>query len=248
MAKKKPQKDKFLLKERWEIEDLVFDKETLLALAKIMEKGIFEKLDYLISMGKEANVYRAKVQDGYVAVKIYKKETARFFKRHSYIVGDPRFPSLPKSERELVNAFASKEFKNLKIAYKAGVAAPIPLYHLSNVVVMSFLGENGLPYPKIADDIIHISKEDFYDVINSIKKLYANKLVHGDLSEYNILKGEKTYIIDFSQGVVLKHPRSEELLHRDIRNIVKYFKKKTGLNVDINKVIKYVKGKAKGFY
>ena len=246
MGKKRPPKEKFLLKERWEIEDLVFDKETLLALSKIIEKGIFNKLDYLISMGKEANVYRAKASDEFVAVKIYKKETARFFRRHSYIIGDPRFPSVPKTERELVNAFASKEFKNLKVAYKANVPAPIPLYHYKNVVVMSFLGKEGLPYPRMVDGVVE--KKDFEEIVEQIKRLYSYGLVHGDLSEYNILKGDKNYFIDFGQGVVLKHPRSDELLQRDIRNIVNYFKKKLALNIHVENVMRYVKGEAERLY
>ncbi|EHK01417.1 RIO-like kinase [Candidatus Haloredivivus sp. G17] len=50
------------------------------------------------------------------------------------------------------------------------------------------------------------------------------KLVHGDLSEYNILVEEDELVwIDFSQGVHESHPEARKLLERDIKNIVNFF-------------------------
>ncbi len=60
-----------------------------------------------------------------------------------------------------------------------------------------------------------------------VKILYKDaKLVHGDLSSYNILidNGEPV-IIDISQGVMVDHPISRELLNRDINNLFRDFKK-----------------------
>ena len=64
----------------------------------------------------------------------------------------------------------------------------------------------------------------FY-LLDFIKKLYQNaKLVHGDLSEFNILyHNQKPYYIDISQAVSIEHPKSEKYLVRDIKNIFKYF-------------------------
>jgi RIO kinase 1 len=63
--------------------------------------------------------------------------------------------------------------------------------------------------------------------VEGIKKLYRANLVHGDLSEYNILiKNREPYIIDISQGVPLDHPLAEELLQRDVKNISRFFNKK----------------------
>jgi RIO kinase 1 len=224
------------VKERWKIEELVFDRPTLLTIAELMKKGMFDSLDYIISMGKEANVYRATKSDTFVAVKIYKVETAKFFKRHSYIVGDPRFKKIRDNERELVKLFALKEFKNLETAWKAGVPCPQPYHRLNNVVVMEFLGEGGIPYPKLLD--VEVSEEDFWQILEGIRKMFKAGIVHADISEYNILKGDRDYFIDFGQGVSVKHPKAMEFLRRDLGNVVAFFKKRIGIERDVNEILK----------
>ncbi|MCX6774037.1 MAG: serine protein kinase RIO, partial [Candidatus Micrarchaeota archaeon] len=57
------------IREIWKIEDIAFDKRTLMTLGKLIEDGAFDKLDYLISPGKEASVFRAKSGNDFVAVK-----------------------------------------------------------------------------------------------------------------------------------------------------------------------------------
>ena len=113
---KKPLKEDYQLKERFKTESEVFDREALLDLSKMLKKGILQTVDYPISTGKEANVFRASTPDGkYVAVKIYKNETAPFFRKMDYLEGDPRFERIKHNDRDIVRAFARKEFKNLEI-------------------------------------------------------------------------------------------------------------------------------------
>ena len=86
--RKKPSREKHMMKEQRKIESEVFDRTTLLVLAKMLKKGIFASLDFPISTGKEANVFRAVTSNGvYLAVKIYKIETAPFFERMIYLEG-----------------------------------------------------------------------------------------------------------------------------------------------------------------
>ncbi len=224
-------------KERWEIEELVFDKTTLLTLGRIIKKGLMEKIDYAVSTGKEANLYRAKAKRGYVAVKIYKIETTVFFKRKKYIFSDPRFNFRKMDERKLIYLFASKEFKNLKIAENAKVSAPSPYFHENNIVVMKFLGRKGLPFPKLSEIYKSIEEKEelFYNIINDVEKLTKKGFVHGDLSEYNILydpEREKHYFIDFGQGTVRGNPNFEKFLRRDLENLVSFFKKKLKLKIN----------------
>jgi len=208
--------------ERWEIEDLVFDRRTLLTLGKIMNKGLFHQIDHLISMGKEANVYRASSDEGYVAVKIYKVETAPFQRRLPYLLGDPRFGKVKRSPWELVKLFAAKEFKNLERAKEAGVPAPEPLYQLNNVVVMSFLGRRGEPFPRLHE---HYAEGAPLKLLSYIERMASHGLVHADLSEYNVLVGDRLYAIDFGQGVVEGHPQWKAFLERDIRNALRIARK-----------------------
>ena len=68
-------------------------------------------------------------------------------------------------------------------------------------------------------------------------------LINGDLSQFNVLfDGENPYIIDWPQSINTKHPNSEEILIRDITNILRFFKRKYNLEMNEDKVMKYVKG------
>jgi RIO kinase 1 len=207
-----------------------------------MKKGLISTVDYPVSTGKEANVFRATTpDDAFVAVKIYKMETAKFLRKSDYLEGDPRFERVKGSDRAIVEAFARKEFKNLQICQEATVNAPIPYFVRRNVLVMSFLGEDGLPYPRMSDVGIGDEK-DLDSILADLQKMYKAGLVHADISKYNILLGEKPFIIDLGQGVVLRHPNAEEFLERDVRNIVKFFSS-LGIKRDADELIKKIRGK-----
>ncbi len=237
---KKPLKEDYQLKEQRKIASDVFDRQTLLTLSKLMKKGLIKNVDYPISTGKEANVFRATdMDDNYVAIKIYKIETAQFFRKMEYLEGDSRFEGIKNKEKEIVFAFAHKEYKNLEICEKNGVDSPIPIFVQRNVLVMSFLGEGGLPYPTL-HTIGPKSEKDLDSILKNIKKMYKANLVHADISEYNILMGEKPYIIDFGQGVVLSHPKAEDFLKRDVENILNYFKR-FGIKKNKEEVLRWIK-------
>lgn len=237
--RKKPSREDFVLKEERKLESEVFDRNTLRVLAKMVKKGIFATLDFPINTGKEANVFRATTSDGtYIAVKIYKMETAPFFRKIEYLEGDPRFARIKKGDRNIVLAFARKEFKNLKICEEAGVHSPRPIYMDKNVLVMSFIGENGLPY--VTMNLSQDANEcDLDSLLNDVRKMYKAGLVHADISEYNVLMSDQPTLIDFGQGVILSHPKSKEFLERDICNILTFFGK-LGIKRDFEKTVNWV--------
>lgn len=239
--RKRPSKDDFQIKERLKVESEVFDKTSLVDLSKLMKKGVIQTVDYPVSTGKEANVFRATAADGsFLAVKIYKIETSHFFRRSEYLEGDPRFRRFKSSEKEIVKAFARKEFKNLEICEKAGVNAPKPYFLKNNILVMEFLGEGELPYPTMEMLEPESPEKALKSILDDIRKMYRAGLVHADLSEYNILNGKKPYMIDFSEGVVLGHPHSAKYLERDVRNILKFFAK-FGVKKDLEKTMEWIK-------
>lgn len=207
----------------------VFDSITLKTLYKLANTGYIHRLNGAISTGKEANVFKGLDEDdNFVAVKIYRVTTSDFKKMQNYIQGDPRFNVRTGNKRQLVNAWVTKEFRNLQRAYEAGVNVPKPIIAKNNVLVMEFIGDEegdaALPmrHSEIQDPEGLLNK-----VINNMKLLYQEAgLVHGDLSSYNILiQDGDPVIIDISQGMTRDHPISNELLNRDIDNIVKDFKK-----------------------
>ncbi len=223
---KKPLKEDYQLKERFKTESEVFDKGALLDLSKLIKKGILQTVDYPVSTGKEANVFRATTPEGaFMAVKIYKNETAPFFRKMDYLEGDPRFEKIKRNDRDIVRAFARKEFKNLEICEAAGVHSPKPYYLINRVVVMQFLGEGDLPYPTMNMVGPLHGESDLDSIIEDLRKMRKAGLVHADLSEYNIMMGPVPYLIDFGQGVVTRHPRAERFLERDVSIMLRYFER-----------------------
>ncbi len=207
----------------------VFDSITLNTLYKLTNTGNLHSLNGAISTGKEANVFKgADEDDEFVAVKIYRVTTSDFKKMQTYIQGDPRFNVRTTNKRQLINTWVKKEFRNLQRAYDAGVKVPKPIIARNNVLIMEFIGDDegnaALPmrYTEISDPGKLLN-----EIIKYMKLLYQDAgLVHGDLSSYNILiQNQEPVIIDISQGMIRDHPNSLELLDRDIKNIIKDFKK-----------------------
>jgi RIO kinase 1 len=207
----------------------VFDKITLETLYKLANQGYLQILNGAISTGKEANVFKGIDDNGYfVAVKIYRVTTSDFKKMQDYIQGDPRFKVNTNNKRQVINTWVNKEFRNLKRAYEYGVRVPKPIVAKNNILIMEFIGdEEGNPAPLLKNANISNPQNVVEKIIKFVKILYKDaKLVHGDLSGFNILiKDDQPVIIDISQGVVVDHPIAEELLNRDIVNLLKDFKK-----------------------
>lgn len=207
----------------------VFDWITLQTLYKLANQGHIHLLNGAISTGKEANVFKGADEDGnLVAVKIYRVTTSDFKKMQYYIQGDPRFNIRSNSKRQLINNWVLKEFKNLNRAYNAGVRVPKPLIAKKNILVMEFIGDkNGTPARLMQQTKISNPDNIVEKIIEYVKKLYNDaEIVHGDLSAFNILiHHDEPVIIDLSQSLVVDHPLSNELLNRDINNLIKDFKK-----------------------
>jgi len=92
---------------------------------------------------------------------------------------------------------------------------------------MEFIGENGVSAPTLKEESPRNPKTMYKTLLSNIKKLYRRaKLVHGDLSEYNIMndRGEPV-IFDMGQSVLVEHPLARELLLRDLKNLNIYFSK-----------------------
>ncbi|GAG53725.1 unnamed protein product [marine sediment metagenome] len=209
--------------------DSVFDERMYLQLNKLLKIGTLSRIEGIISAGKEANVYLAygKNNEEYT-LKIYKIDTNTSRWMRNYIIGDPRFKRIPKNVSKIIYLWASKEFKNLKRAYKVGLSVPEPIYVKNNVLIMEYIGFESIPAPKLKEiktpkDPINLLNE----VLNFMKDLYQKaNLVHGDLSEFNILyHNQKPVVIDISQAVTIHHPKAEVYLVRDITNIFNYFEK-----------------------
>jgi RIO kinase 1 len=205
----------------------VFDRQTLLRLGKLISDKIINQMDFPLSTGKEANLFRGTTPENtFVAIKIYRTSTMTFKHIASYIQGDPRFKSELTNRRDIIKEWAKKEFKNLDLLQQANVRAPAPLRRLHNILVMEYIGDEHQAAPLLKDTPLKNPQKIFEEIMTFVSRMYATGIVHADLSEYNILIfRQKPYIIDVGQAVLLDHPSSSEFLKRDIHNIVHYFKK-----------------------
>lgn len=212
----------------------VLDERTQEILRKLLVNGPLEHITGIISAGKEAHVYLAYDQNHKeVAVKIYKIDVNTSKWMRNYIIGDPRFKKVPHNISKIIFLWASKEYKNLKRAHRVGLAVPKPILIKNNVLIMEYIGFGSIPAPKLKDIKKPMKLDILFDeILTFIKELYQKaRLVHGDLSEFNILyHNQKPIIIDISQAVDIQHPKAEIYLVRDIKNIFNYFGKQ-GINL-----------------
>ena len=228
--------------------DEVFDRRTMMAIYKFMKSGVIDTVDFPISTGKEGNVFRVTDPEGdLIAMKIYRVSNSTFHNIAKYIEGDPRFKGLQGSHRKIVFAWSAKEFKNLCRMTEAGVRVPEPVRFHRNILFMEYIGTEEEPAPSLKNSYLENPDEIYKTILKYMKIMYQKaELVHGDLSEYNILmENGKPVIIDVGQAMLIDHVNSLDFLKRDITNINRYFK---SLDIKIKtdaEVLKFIQGAKK---
>jgi RIO kinase 1 len=233
-------RDRITDADQFKVEASVFDDATFAALYKLVQDGYIDAFGGPISTGKEANVYTALVGEETVAVKIYRINASDFREMGEYLQGDPRFESLGGDKKSIVIAWVRKEFANLRRARLAGVRVPDPAAVERNVLVMEYLGTEQGRGKRLGE--VHIENPDTaYEVAREyVRRLYDAGLVHGDLSEYNIIVHDsQLYVIDLGQAVTFHHPNSEEFLERDCRNVANFFHRQ-GVDTGPDELLAYV--------
>lgn len=204
----------------------VFDKNVIRVIHTMASQGQIDHLEFTISTGKEAHVFRAADNAGHFrAVKIYKIETSDFKRMEDYLDFEPRFKKAKHDKRNIVFAWTQKEFSSLQRFQKGGVPVPTPLAAKENVLVMEFIGDtHGNAAPRLKDARIENMEKFYQNVCVAIARMLNAKLIHGDLSEYNILvKDDQPIIIDCGQSIPTIHPNAKKFYERDIKNMLKVF-------------------------
>jgi RIO kinase 1 len=217
----------------------VLDHEALMALIKLDEREVIEQIYGTVESGKESLVFLADTpEEERVLVKIYMNQAGGFRDMEQYLRGDKRFRNIKSDRRSIIQEWCKKEYKNLKKAEKI-LRCPEPIAFQKNILVMEFIGRDFSPFPKLKGVEIDNPGDALERTLNEIEQLWTDEqLVHGDLSEYNILvtdEGELVWI-DFSQGVHRSHPEAVNLLKRDIENIVDFFNRQ-GADRDSEKAL-----------
>ncbi|XP_055481700.1 serine/threonine-protein kinase RIO3, partial [Psammomys obesus] len=165
------------------------------------------------------------------AIKVFKTTLNEFKNRDKYIKDDFRFKDRfsKLNPRKIIRMWAEKEMHNLTRMQKAGIPCPTVVLLKKHVLVMSFIGHDQVPAPKLKE--VKLSGEEmrdaYYQTLHLMQQLYNEcTLVHADLSEYNMLwHAGKVWLIDVSQSVEPTHPHGLEFLFRDCRNVSQFFQK-----------------------
>jgi RIO kinase 1 len=224
----------------------VFDKSTLMIVYRLLNRGYIKSIFGVVRSGKESRIYWGlEKRNKPVAIKIFLTTSAEFKKgRMIYIKGDERFKSTKTDTRSLINLWALKEFRNLQQAEQAGVRVPSPLKVEGNVLLMEFIGRNGVPAPLLRETPLDHPGRVYDMIAEAVRRLYQKaQLVHADLSEYNIMLVDSTPVIfDFGQAVPPEHPMARLFLERDLIRLNEYFSK-IGVSVpSIERLTSWVTG------
>jgi RIO kinase 2 len=218
----------------------------IIALHSLVERGVVHALGDKLGVGKESEVYSGLTPSGdRIIVKFHKLGRTSFHKVvrvRPYVVDRPYMSWL-----QLARIAGQREFRALDELYKVGASVPKPLGYSRHAVVTEYVwGVELYRYTSAQDPEAILTK-----VLDTIRKAYRDVgIVHGDLSEYNIIVSveengnEIPYVIDWPQYVERDNPAAESLLRRDVEYIVKFFNRKYRLNVDLEKALRYVKGEA----
>lgn len=136
-----------------------------------------------------------------------------------------------------------REYYMLEKLYSLGCSIPKVIANRKDTILMEYIGEKDTPAPRLSDVTITVdqARKTFDSILENIRLFYKSGIVHGDLSEYNILYWNDTpYIIDFPQSIDIRnHPQVSEMLERDVRNVCKYFDRYFPVDVE-EIVLKFV--------
>jgi len=173
-----------------------------------------------------------------VVIKVFKTTLNEFKNREEYIREDSRYAGriTKHNPRKLIKLWAEKETTNLKRMKSAGIPCPEVFFFQDHVIILSLIGSEKKAAPKLRDvgKLLSMSRrEDLYDqTIQNMRLMYqVARLVHADLSEYNLLYHDhQVWFIDVSQAVETIHPNARLFLFRDCCNITRFFRE-IGINV-----------------
>jgi RIO kinase 3 len=190
-------------KEDKAVAEQAVDPKTRILLYKLVNGGVLDAVNGVISTGKEAVIMHADGGPGpeggpevalnvpkECAVKVFKTTLNEFKTRDKYIREDYRFKDKysKQNPRKIIHMWAEKELHNLVKMAKGGLRVPEAVVLKKHVLVMSFIGGEGRPAPKLKDAAERMSgrqmEEAYGQVVEMMEQLYnVCHLVHADLSE-----------------------------------------------------------------
>ena len=203
-------------------------------LQPLIDDGIIDEVLRPLKSGKEASVYIVRSGDTVRCAKVYKDMGQRSFQQRvqyqegRQVRGSRQARAMAKSTRfgrkEQETAWKNTEVDALYQLAAAGVRVPEPYGYFNGVLIMELITDAaGFSAPGLGDVELTLEQASDYHafLIGQIVRLLCAGLIHGDLSEYNVLVGpDGPVIIDLPQVVsAAGNNNARMMLRRDVDNI-----------------------------
>ena len=207
-------------------------------LLPLVEEGLIDEVIRQLMSGKEAIVYVVRCGEDIRCAKVYKEADKRAFRQAvQYTEGrkvknSRRARAMEKGSRfgreQQEEAWQSAEVDALHRLAAAGVRVPKPYNFLNGVLLMELVtDENGHAAPRLNDVELTAEKAREYHqkLIREVVRMLCAGIIHGDLSEYNVLvDGDGPVIIDLPQAIdAAGNNSAASLLERDVNNLAIWF-------------------------
>jgi RIO kinase 2 len=212
-----------------------------LAINAFVKAEVLEAFGKPLGVGKEADIYDAlNPKSERIAVKFHRLGRISFrqtIRKRGYTTEHTGWLFQSRLAAE-------KEFEALKLVFQHGVAVPEPISQNRHVLVMGMIEGAELAEYKEIPAPERVLKE----ILRNIRKAYLKaSVVHADLSEYNVILKPDMHIliIDWPQYVTKEHPNAQQLLTRDVENILRFFRRKHMVKAELEENVAYVTGTGK---
>ncbi|MFA6903793.1 MAG: PA4780 family RIO1-like protein kinase [Gallionellaceae bacterium] len=207
-------------------------------IAPLVEDGLVDHVLRELMSGKEAKVYVVQCGDEIRCAKVYKEANLRSFHQAvdytegRKVKGSRQARAMAKGtkygRKEQEAAWQSAEVDALYKLAAAGVRVPHPFGFYEGVLLMQLVkAENGEPAPRLNDVKLtaELAREFHAMLIRQVVLMLCAGIVHGDLSEFNILVDDKgPVIIDLPQAIdAAANNNASRMLERDVENLANYF-------------------------
>lgn len=207
-------------------------------LLPLQEEGLIDEVLVQLKSGKEATVYLVRCGDEIRAAKMYKDAAQRSFKQAAvYLEGrktrntrDARAMARGSKfgKRVTEEGWQNAEVDALYKLDAAGVRVPKPYGCFDDVLLMELVTDDeGQAAPRLCELVFSAEEalELHHELIQEVVRMLCAGIVHGDLSEYNILMDPYgPVIIDLPQAVnAAGNPHARMMLERDVQNLTDFF-------------------------
>jgi len=196
-----------------------------LAIKTLFKRGRISSVGPQIGVGKEADVFEVKNEEGEVmALKLHRLGRTSFRavkSKRDYLKHRNSFSWL-----YLSRLAALKEFAFMAALDRHGCPVPKAIDNSRHAVLMSLIDAAPLAQIRVLEDPGAV----FRQCVDLVARLAALGLIHCDFNEFNLLidSNEHLTLIDFPQMVSVGHGNARELFYRDVECIIRFFKKKIG--------------------